>query len=44
MSYKDYQPADNNILSTNNFKVVFSISLNEHFIQEFTFLQQLYRL
>lgn len=38
MSYKDYQPADNNILSTNNFKVVFSDFPNmEYFVQEFSF-------
>lgn len=38
MSYKDYQPADNNILSTNNFKLVFSdFPKMEYFIQEFTF-------
>lgn len=38
MSYKDYQPTDNNILSTNNFKLVFSDFPNmEYFVQEFTF-------
>lgn len=38
MSYKNYQPTDNNILSTNNFKLVFSDFPNmEYFVQEFTF-------
>lgn len=38
MSYVDYQPLDNNLLSTNNFKLVFSdFPKMEYFVQEFTF-------
>ena len=38
MSYADYQPLDNNTLSTNNFKLVFSdFPKMEYFVQEFTF-------
>ena len=38
MSYVDYQPLDNNLLSTNNFKLVFSdFPKMEYFVQEFSF-------
>lgn len=38
MSYVNYQPLDNNLLSTNNFKLVFDeFPKMEYFVQRFTF-------